>query len=364
MLMAKEASFNNIVKLLEIKVKVGHKETLEGLVKEIRNGLKISIHDCGYNYVPLLVRAGLDLGISNPNELKDAYIFIKLAILLFELAITNQYDKAIKVLSDIEKTNFYQKHEKYEILEPFDKVTEYWSHPILVADLAKHLVDKLKTKNVILVNFAHGSTRAALLLSLLLKLNGFNVMHIPVRFSVRKMGDKKFRFSMPAGEKRIAKLLKKGYVLLVVDEDVSSGMTFKNAWVYLSKVFREHIEKIKTAAIMECIFPEDVEENVYIVDIKAYKVYNLLEEKRLKGFIECTYVPVILKSLAPSQIKRTDNKELMNIVINNDLLYKILKDDKQVISTFNKIKNNEDVFNKWKSKILNKEEIKKLLQNL
>jgi len=234
-----------LLRLKDIKPLTGHKLTLKELINKISDNTRITmLKETSYNLVPLLIRAWVDKAVdmNKEEELNEAYKFAKLVFELFESDLKGNYFNSKKKTNELRQTSFYKQHENDVIEEQKDTISEYWSDTSMVIDLVKHVIKYFKDKKLVILNFAHGSTRAALFLGFLLKnFYGFKIFNLPVRFSIHKLKDKEFKFPVKDSIRLLEKKVKEGYKILLLDEDVSSGETFLKADEYLKKPLFKNI---------------------------------------------------------------------------------------------------------------------------
>jgi len=342
----------------------GYNDKLKTLLETLRRYLNSRVADNFllnyYLYIPVITRLSIEIGINakTEKEVKEAYALYKVSITLLELTLKGEYKKAVKIIDKLKDTDFYKKHQDDLIEEPEDPISAYWSAPRAVIKLTDHVAQRFKhNKKLILLNFAHGSTRVASLMLIELKIRGFKVEHVPVRFSAHKAGDKELKFPNPKMKDRVRKLLKKGYELIILDEDVSSGKTFELAMPLLLTDYSDFKEQLHRAVIMEARNTETI--NKQIVDFSGFKIYEFLDLIK-KGFID---FKTVLVSLTPNEAKRMRNQELINSQVNFENLKRILKSNEQVLMFYEKLRADKDSWKEWLSRKLSDVEIKELINS-
>ncbi|VVB75172.1 Uncharacterised protein [Candidatus Tiddalikarchaeum anstoanum] len=421
-LLAKLKSSNwEVVIPKDLEPLVGYKKELKEIFRVLINACqrliasidkysKTSIEDWCilYSRIPVLVRLVVKQSIPDINK-KDSsnFKFYSLINVLFELAMIGKIELVKELLEKIEETTYFNMVRNVVVEEPQSRPTKWLSSPKYVLMLAKQYNEYFSDKNIMLISFAFGAIRAGMLAKLYLEKFGFNINYIPVRFSINKWKDTKFMFLFQEDYDEFIDYLLNKKQVVILDEDVSTGQTFKMARQYVQDLLIENVKEESSAKKLEkvnelmknVVFTSINQlrggwagENPAIVDLSVLYLYPIkgrlnpqkileLEKtygRKVKNYFksqESTEGWILsepLNVLSKSEIKTPlSNKELIFIQSNNDKLFEFLSENgfesdnagSFVLLIFDLIKKDGKLWNSWKSRIFGEEDIKKVIEN-
>ncbi len=171
---------------------------------------------------------------------------------------SERINESIKIINSLKRQfndNFKEILEskyKHTELEPYDSLSQSATEPSKVRELTKKILNKIKKKDILIINLAHGSNRLAALITIGLELNKKRVEWLPIKFSIHKSNDKKPQtHNIKRLIDKIMYYLFKGAVI-ILDEDICSGESIKRLINQLMNngIERKYEEKIFIASII------------------------------------------------------------------------------------------------------------------